>query len=51
MKPQRQNHIFGPVPSRRLGRSLGGGQDEKTLKRERNTNPALNRIIAERFHL
>jgi wyosine [tRNA(Phe)-imidazoG37] synthetase (radical SAM superfamily) len=23
MKPQRQHHIFGPVPSRRLGRSLG----------------------------
>lgn len=23
MKPQRQSHIFGPVPSRRLGRSLG----------------------------
>lgn len=23
MKPQRKNYIFGPVPSRRLGRSLG----------------------------
>jgi wyosine [tRNA(Phe)-imidazoG37] synthetase (radical SAM superfamily) len=23
MKPQRQHHVFGPVPSRRLGRSLG----------------------------
>ncbi len=23
MRPQRQNYVFGPVPSRRLGRSLG----------------------------